>query len=227
MPPVRLGSFLVPQRILTLESGGSAVKKSIRILILLALAALLLPMAAGAVVESKSGTEYPDEITVEDQGTSHTLMATGVGLREKTIMKVDVYSIVSYVDATADLGSDKGAGLLAFEGVKQIRMDLRRSFSREKLVKAFQEVIDKNYDDQTAFAADMATFFAYFERDAEDGDVIVFTWVPGSGLRTTLNGEEKGTIDNFEFVKALWTVWFGEKPANGGLKKNLLAELGD
>jgi hypothetical protein len=154
-------------------------------------------------------------------------VATGVGLREKTIMKVDVYSIVSYVEAAADLGSDKGAGLLAFEGVKQIRMDLRRSFSRDKLIKAFREVIDKNYEDQSAFAADMASFFAYFERDAEDGDVIVFTWVPDAGLRTTLNGEEKGTIANFEFVKALWTVWFGEKPANGGLKKNLLAELGD
>jgi hypothetical protein len=191
------------------------------------LAVLLVPLAALAVVEPKSGTEYPDEITVEAGGASHALVATGVGLREKTIMKVDVYSIVSYVDEAAGLAGDKGAALLAYEGAKQIRMDLRRSFSRDKLIKAFREVIDKNYEDQSAFAEDMAGFFAYFERDAEDGDVIVFTWAPGVGLRTTLNGEEKGTIENFEFVKALWTVWFGEKPANGGLKKNLLAELGD
>ena len=36
-----------------------------------------------------------------------------------------------------------------------------------------------------------------------------------------------GVIENFDFVQAMWTVWFGGKPANGGLKKALLAELGD
>ena len=203
------------------------VKNMTRISLLAALVALLLPMAAGAVVEPKSGTEYPDEVAVEAAGQSHSLVVTGVGLREKTIMKVDVYSIVSYVAEGTELTDDKGISLLEFDGVKQIRMDLRRSFSREKLIGAFKGVIDKNYKDQAAFAADMELFFAYFERDAEDGDVIVFTYVPGTGLRTTLNGEEKGTIANFEFVKALWTVWFGEKPANGGLKKNLLASLGE
>ena len=34
-------------------------------------------------------------------------------------------------------------------------MDLRRSFTREKLIKAFTEVIAKNYDGhESAFAAD-------------------------------------------------------------------------
>lgn len=208
--------------------GGIDVKNRNKFVFLAALALLSLPLAAGAVVEEKSGTEYPDEVTVEAGGASHSLVATGVGLREKTIMKVDVYTIVSYVAADAALaGDDLGLALLEYDGVKQIRMDLRRSFSRDKLVKAFSSVIDKNYEDQSAFAADNDTFFGYFERDAEDGDVLVFTYVPGQGLRTTLNGEEKGTITNFEFVKALWTVWFGEKPANGGLKKNLLAELGN
>lgn len=197
--------------------------------ILLACIALLaLPTLAGAVVEEKSGVEYPDEITVGEAPDTVTLVATGVGLREKTIMKVDVYTIVSYVAADAALaGDDLGIALLEYDGVKQIRMDLRRSFSRDKLVKAFSSVIDKNYEDQSAFAAENDIFFGYFDRDAEDGDVLVFTYVPGTGLRTTLNGEEKGTITNFEFVKALWTVWFGEKPANGGLKKKLLAEIGD
>jgi hypothetical protein len=71
----------------------------------------------------------------------------------------------------------------------------------------------------------MDAFLAYFERDAEDGDVLIFTFVPDVGLRTTLNGEEKGMIKEFEFVKALWTVWFGEKPASDGLKKDLLVKV--
>jgi hypothetical protein len=208
--------------------GGKTVKNLIRISILAALVALLLPLSAGAIVEPKTETEYPDEVTVEADGMSHSLVVTGVGLREKTMLKVDVYTIVSYVDGeNLALEDDKGIALLEYDAVKQIRMDLRRSFSRDKLIKAFSSVIDKNYKDQAAFSADMETFFGYFDRDAEEGDVIIFTYVPGSGLRTTLNGEEKGTIENFEFVKALWTVWFGEKPANGGLKKAMLAALGD
>ena len=105
-------------------------------------------------------------------------------------------------------------------------MDLRRSFSREKLIKAFVEVIEKNYDDLSAFAADLDTFEAYFERDAEDGDVIIFDYCPGAGLTTTLNGEVRGVIANPAFSEALWTVWFGAKPANDGLKKALLGQGG-
>lgn len=190
--------------------------------------ALLLPLSAGAIVEPKTDTEYPDEVTIEADGSSHSLIVTGVGLREKTMLKVDVYTIVSYVDGVnLALEDDQGVSLLNYDAAKQIRMDLRRGFSRDKLCKAFTGVIDKNYKDQGAFEADTEIFLKYFERDAEEGDVLIFTYIPGLGLRTTLNGEEKGTIENFEFVKALWSVWFGEKPANGGLKKNLLAALGD
>ena len=104
-------------------------------------------------------------------------------------------------------------------------MDLRRGFSRDKLIGAFRDVIEKNYDDMSAFETDMATFFDYFDRDAEDRDKLLFDYTPGGGLTTSLNGEVKGNIDNLAFVEALWTVWFGEKSANGGLKKDLLKAL--
>ena len=149
------------------------MKNRNKFVFLAAIALLSLPLAAGAVVEEKSGTEYPDEVTVEAGGESHSLVVTGVGLREKTIMKVDVYTIVSYVAADAALaGDDLGLALQDYDGVKQIRMDLRRSFSREKLCGAFTGVIDKNFKDQSAFASDTDVFLAYFERDAEDGDVL-------------------------------------------------------
>jgi hypothetical protein len=44
------------------------------------------------------------------------------------------------------------------------------------------------------------------------------------GLTTELNGEVKGTIANPALTEALWTVWFGEKPANKGLRKALSGE---
>jgi long-chain acyl-CoA synthetase len=186
---------------------------------------LLLPLAAGAVVEPKTETEYPDQLSVDLGGQEAALTATGVGLREKTFMKVDVYTIVSCVQAGADLGDDPGAKLRTLDAPKRIQMDLRRGFSREKLVDSFQNVIDKNYDDTAPFAAELETFMAYFDRDAQEGDRIVFDYAPTMGVTTTLNGEVKGTIAGTAFMEALWTVWFGEKPADGGLKKALLSAL--
>lgn len=186
---------------------------------------LALPLVAQAVTEPKTGVEYPDQITVESAQGEVVLKATGVGLREKTFMKVDVYTIVSYMDADAVLEGDPGEALCALEAPKRIRMDLRRGFSRDKLVNSFVEGIEKNVGDTSPIEAEMETFLAYFTRDAQDGDLIIFDYCPVTGLTTTLNGEELGTIETFEFVRAMWSVWFGEKPTNGGLKKALLSAL--
>jgi len=199
--------------------------RTIRISTLLVVFLLVLPLVASAVVEPKTKTEYPDEITIEKPEGSATLKVTGVGLREKTFMKVDVYTIVSYIHDTAVLEGDPGDAVRDLREPKRIQMDMRRGFSCDKLTNAFTEIIDKNYDNQVAFAADLDTFVAYFSNDAEEGDKLVFEYCPKIGLTTILNGEELGVIENFEFVRALWTVWFGKKPANDGLKKNLLAEL--
>ena len=138
------------------------MSKSLRTISLIAFVMMILPLAASAVVEPKTKTEYPDTATIEAGGAKHELTATGVGLREKTLLKVDVYTIVSYVAAGTTLADDKGVSLLTVDAPKQLRMDLRRGFSREKLIKSFQEVIEKNYDDTSAFAAEMETFFGYF-----------------------------------------------------------------
>lgn len=186
-------------------------------------AVLLLPLAAQAITEPKSEVEYPDMVTTGCDGQQVELAVTGTGLREKTFMKVDVYTIVSYVQAGADLGEDKAAGLMAVRAPKQIQLNLRRSFSREKLIKALTEVIDKNYPDQSAFARELEAFKGYFTRDAQDGDVIVFDYCPASGLTVMLNGEITGILEKAPFTEALWSVWFGESCANDDLKAALLS----
>ncbi len=181
---------------------------------------------AVAVTESDTGKEYPDAVAYDCAGEDLTLIATGVGLREKTFLKVDVYTIVSYMLEGTTLG-DADDALVMLDAPKRIRMDLRRSFSREKLCNAFTDVIDKNYDDTAAFATDLETFLAYFTLDAAEDDILVFDYCPGVGLTTTLNGDVKGVLENKAMAEALWTVWFGRKPANDGLKRDLLSALED
>ncbi len=92
--------------------------RSLLITVLFALVAL--PQLAFAITEEKSGKSYPDEITVQFDGEPVTLVATGTALREKTFMKVDVYTIVSYVEKGADLGADPAAGLVMAKVPKRI-----------------------------------------------------------------------------------------------------------
>jgi hypothetical protein len=180
---------------------------------------------ASAITESDTGMEYPDAVAFACGGEDLTLVVTGTGVREKTFLKVNVYTIVGYVLEGTELGEAEDA-LVTVDVPKRIQMDLLRSFSREKLVNAFTDVIDKNYENRDAFAEDLDVFLAYFTDDAQDGDVLVFDYCPGTGMTTTLNGEEKGTLGQ-PMAEALWTVWFGRKPASGGLKKDLLSALGD
>lgn len=184
-----------------------------------------LPLAATAVTAPKTGTEYPDEIVVQGAEGPITLRVTGVGLREKTFLKVNIYTIVSYIAQDAPLGDDPAVAIRTLDVPKLIQMDLLRSFSRQKLVDMLREVIDKNYESTAAFETDLETFLAGFTRDAEKGDRIIFEYLPGRGLTTTLNGKVCTEIANPAFVEALWTVWFGEKPANEGLKRALLSAL--
>jgi hypothetical protein len=186
---------------------------------------LMLPLAAVAITEPDTGTEYPDTVGLDVGGETVTLEATGVALREKTFLKVDVYTIVSYVIERAGLGEKPYRALRELDAPKRIQMDLRRGFGRDKLLNSFREVIEKNYDDLGPIAADMDEFLGYFDRDAEEGDRIVFTYAPGTGLVTELNGQKKGTITNPKFAVALWTVWFGEKPADKGMREDLLSAL--
>ena len=189
------------------------------------LLACVVPVAALAVTEPDTGTEYPDTIGLDLGGETVTLRATGVGLREKTFFKVDVYTIVSYVVDDAQLGERPARTLCTIDAPKRIRMDLRRGFSRDKLVDSFRESIEKNMDDLSSIEAAMAAFEGYFDRDAREGDEIVFTYLPGRGVATELNGARLGVIDEPAFAVALWSVWFGDEPTDEGLRDDLLKAI--
>jgi len=195
--------------------------------VLSALVALILGVVSplSAIVEQKSKFEYPDQLDLDVDGQAYQLVVTGAALREKTLAKVDIYTIVSYIEATSKLEGDKYQAIIALDAPKRLQLDMRRSVGKDKLLKSLTDIINKNFKDQSAFAKDLATFEAYFDKDAEDGDVLIFDYNPDVGFQTTVNGELQGTITNFDFVKAIWTIWFGEKPANKGMREKLLANL--
>lgn len=192
----------------------------------LVLTLLLLPApVAMALTEPKTGVEYPDSVVVVTPTGEHTLAATGAGLREKTFLKADVYTIVSYIDASAAIDTTPALAILELDAPKRLQMDIRRHVPQKKLESALTRAIAANVDDVGAVADDLAAFFAYFPGDAREGDRVVFDYLPEVGLTTCLNGEVKGVIANKAFAKALWSVWFGRSPEDDHLVRALVSRL--
>ena len=58
----------------------------------------------------------------------------------------------------------------------------------------------------------------------EVGDTVLVTWIPRTGLRLDKNGEELGVIDDPDFARAYLGVWFGKRPCNPELVKQVLGK---
>ena len=65
-------------------------------------------------------------------------------------------------------------------------------------------------------------FLEVFNEKIEKGDQFVMKMVPGTGLSAYKNGEYLTTVEGDDFGQTLFTIWFGEKPADRNLKKGLL-----
>jgi len=188
----------------------------------LLLAGALGPGTAGAenLREPATGTMFPGELKLS---SGHDLAGLGTGLREATIMKVDVYAIASYVAKDTNLGEDPGSALVALEVPKQLRIVFLRDIEGAKMRDACQNSIDKNFGkNTTSFAEDLETFMNQLPVKFRSGDHMNLTYVPGTGFWGEHNDTGSDPIDNPHLMHALWTIWFGEFPVNDGLKRDLL-----
>jgi hypothetical protein len=58
--------------------------------------------------------------------------------------------------------------------------------------------------------------------DVRPGDRYALTYIPGAGTTMALNGIIKGTFMGTDMARAIFSMWFGEKPLDASLKKALL-----
>lgn len=181
-----------------------------RVAIALAVAWIsVLPAGAGQL----AGVSLPDE----DSAGGRALVLNGLGLREATVLKVDVYVAGLYLEARR---SDPQA-ILASDGARRIRMRFVRNVGRADLVKAWEEGFAANVPDAPSHAAGLAALVGAMT-DLKKGDEIVITSVPGQGTVIAVKGKDAATIADEAFGRAIWWLWLGPKPPNPGLKAGLL-----
>ncbi len=58
--------------------------------------------------------------------------------------------------------------------------------------------------------------------DVEPGDRYALTYLPGVGTELSRNGVPRGRVGGAAFAAALFAIWLGDHPIDGGLKADLL-----
>lgn len=180
-----------------------------------ALAALAMgPLPA--VAATMKGVDFPDAVEVGGR----ECRLNGVGLRTKFF--VSVYLGALYLTTPT---ADAAAAIAADEPKRVVMHFIHSRVDAGKVREGLQEGFAASAAaEQPQLAERLARFSAWFGQDMVKGEQIVFTYLPGRGTEVAVKGEVRGVIEGADFMRALWSVWLGEKPVDGGLKKGMLGK---
>jgi hypothetical protein len=194
-----------------LEPTKEGPMKLVRFLSVLFLLALFSTSADAA---QKGGVTMPD--TAEVGGK--TLVLNGMGIREATILNIDVYVAGLYLETK----SQDGGAILGSNENKRLVLKFVRDVEKNDVTKAWTEGFERNAASQLgALKARIDTINSWMA-DMKVGESMVFTYQAGK-IEVTVKGASKGTIQGDDFARAFFSIWLG-KPPNKGLKKGLLGK---
>jgi hypothetical protein len=179
----------------------------------LAVALSFLLLSSQAFALEVGGVNVAPTVTVQQK----TLLLNGAGVR-KAYFTVKVYVGSLYTERKVTTP----AQLLADPGEKLIRMSFVHSkVEKEKIVGAFAEGLANN-SPAVAQSAEAKAFLSWFTADFVAGDTVDISLSPDGTVAASHNGKALGTARSPALVQGVLLIWFGEKPADGGLKKGML-----
>jgi hypothetical protein len=174
--------------------------------------ALALTVSNASAAEI-SGVKLPDQVTVAGK----SLKLNGTGLRQATILKVNVYAAGLYLEKP----SGDGETIANSDQTKSIEMVLMRDVSAKQMAEAFSEGFDKNC---VAGCAELKPHIAKLQgllKDLKKGDTLTIHFLPDA-VEVMMPGQKAGSVGDKAFSHQLIRCWIGKNPPNSGLKEGLL-----
>jgi hypothetical protein len=181
---------------------------------LLMAAAIALVSAGVAHGKDCKGVTFPDQI----QAGGTTLALNGLGLRQATMFKVNVYVAALYVAKTSN---DPNA-LLAASTPKELTLQFVRSVGASDIANGWSEGFEKNAKGELPALKDRIAMLNGWMGDIKSGQKMTFVYTPDTGVQVDVNGAVKGTIKGDDFARAFFSIWLGPEPPNPELKAGLL-----
>lgn len=188
--------------------------RSRRIILLLLIGVSMLCGVRTAHGKECLNVSFPDQASVD----GHMLALNGLGLRQATALKVNVYVAALYV---AQASTDANA-ILGAPSAKQLILHFVRGVGRSDLTKAWDEGFEANAKEQLPALKERVEKFKSMMTDMKSGERMSFTFKPGSGVLVDVGGAAKGTVEGDDFAKALFSIWLSAHPPNASLKVGLL-----
>lgn len=178
---------------------------------------LLLAAAFGAHAARIEDQTFDDRIRLADTD----LQLNGVGLRAVAWLKG--YAAGLYLVEKAATP----AAVLAQKGPKRVQLKMMVDVDSKEFVKAFGKGMRRNHSaaEQAALRERMVRFDAIVTAlgKLKKGDVVDLDWLPGQGLRLTLNGRARGEmLPGEDLYAGLLKIFIGRDPVDTRLKAGLL-----
>jgi hypothetical protein len=197
---------------------GSSVKP-IRLFPPIALSMLWVALSVFWGVGAAHGKDclkvsFPDQTAVG--GTTLTL--NGLGLRQATALRVNVYVAALYVAKP----SNDASAILEAPTAKQLVLHFVRNVGRSDLNRAWDEGFEANAKEQVPALKERIEKLKSLMADMKTGERLTFTHNPGGGVLVDVGGVSKGGVDGDDFAKAFLSIWLGAHPPNANLKSGLL-----
>lgn len=179
----------------------------------LAVALSFLLLSSHALALDVAGVNVAPAVSVHQK----TLTLNGAGIR-KAYSFVKVYVGALYTEKKS-VSTDE---LLKDPGDKLLRMIfVMKKVEKEKIVEAFAEGLANN-SPAVRSSANAKAFLSWFTADFTAGDVVDISLSPDGAVSATHKGKVLGTLRDPAVAQAVLLIWFGEKPADGDLKKGML-----
>lgn len=162
-----------------------------------------------------SGVKVDDKLSLEGKD----LTLNGAGIREKFWMDLYVGSLYTTKKTTngQDVVDSKDAAAIKLNIVSGM-------ITSEKMISAINEGFDNSTNKNTAsLKTKIDKFKGFFKEKINKGDVFIIMY-DGDDVTVYKNGAKKGSIDGYDFKKALFGIWLGKKPADDDLKDGMLGK---
>ena len=173
-------------------------------------------LATPAQALTVSGVDVPDTYSAMGQ----ELQLNGAGTRSKWFM--DLYVGGLYV---AEKVND-GQAVINADEPQAITLHITSGMiTSERMTEATMDGFKSSTDgDLSAIQSDVDQFMSVFQEEIKEGDVFDLVYAPGEGVHVLKNGEQKDTVGDLEFKKALFGIWLSDKPAQKDLKNKMLGQ---
>ena len=200
---------------------GSSWRRRTAVFGLLLLALAGPPLAAAEPATSAGGVNFEPRVQLAGQA----LVLNGTGVRQVAWFKG--YAAALYLPQRATTADT----VVAQPGAKRLQMRLLVDVPTAEFIKAFDKGIERNSsaEQRAQLAARAAQFDAQLKtlNQVKKGDVVNLDFMPGQGLRFTLNGRTVGdAIPGEDFYGALLRVFIGAQVSDNKLRAGLLGQPG-